>query len=114
MTDIGLQLTFADPEAAVAFSRELGASHVQIQEFRVATLEPKLNMDADTIFLVVKHTGEAVGAVGSFLKLGQTILKRIRKPAVRIEIDGKIAELSAQASDDDIRELCDILVRSKK
>lgn len=114
MSDLGVQMTFDQPESAVAFSRELAAHVRETSEFRVATLEPRLNMDSETIILVLKFGGAAFAAVAGFLSAAKAILKMIRKPSVRIEIDGKSVELHADASPDDVRTLCDVLLRSTK
>ena len=114
MSDLGVQITFDDPESAVAFSRGLAAQVDGVSDFRVATLEPRLNMDAATIILVLKFAGPALGAIGGFLTAAQAVLKLIRKPSVRMEIDGKSLELHADASPHDVKLLCDVLLRSKK
>jgi hypothetical protein len=114
MSDIGLKLAFSDPETSAAFSRELETANLQNQQFRLATFDPKLNFDSDTLILVLKVAGPTAGAIAGFLGLSQAILKIIKKPAVTIEIDGKRVELHAQASIDDIKHLCEILDRSGK
>lgn len=113
MNDIGIQLHFDSPETSVAFSREL-AQNQEGDGFRVLSREPKLNVDADTILLVLKFAGPAIGALAGFLALGEKILKMLNKPSVRIEINGKSVELRASASNDDIKALCDVLIRSEK
>lgn len=113
MNDLGIQLHFDSPENSVAFSRAL-ADAKECDSFRVLLLEPKLNVDAATILLVVKFAGPAASAATAFLVLGKTILKMLKKPSVRIEIEGKSVELRASASDEDIKVLCDVLLRSKK
>jgi hypothetical protein len=114
MSDIGLKLSFSDPEASVAFARELESTNLQEQNFRVATFDSKLNFDADTLVLVLKVAGATAGAIAGFVSLTQAILKIISRPSVKIEIDGKQVELRAQASADDIKLLCDVLLRSGK
>lgn len=114
MTDLALQLTFDGPETSVAFSRELKTSQGAGQDFRIATLEPKLNMDAATLLLVLKFAGPAASAVAGCITLTLTILKALKKPSVRIEVDGKVVELYAKASDADVKALCDVLLRSHK
>ena len=54
MADLGLHLTFVDPETSVAFSRELKAADTREKDFRVATFDSKLNVDAATLILVLK------------------------------------------------------------
>lgn len=112
--DLGLQLTFDDPATQVAFSRELAAATADVKDYRVATFEPKLNMDAATLLLVLKFGGPALGVLAGFISATQAILKVIKKPSVRIEIDGKQVELYAKASDEDVKALCEILLRAKK
>lgn len=114
MFDIGLKLIFDDPTSAVAFARELGCTEVPTEQFRVATLEPKLNFDSDTLVMVLKVTGGTVSAITGFLGLSKAILAIIKKPQVKIEIDGKSVELKANASVEDIKTLCEILHRSGK
>lgn len=114
MSDIGLKLEFDDPETAVAFARELERADVRNEGFRVATFDPKLNFDAATLILVLKFAGPGAATIAGFLTLSSTILKLIRKPQVKIEIDRKSAELRANASLDDIKALCEILHRSGK
>jgi len=114
MTDLGVQLFFDEPEASVAFSRELKKIDDKAMDFHVATLDPKLNMDAETLILILKIGGPALSAIGGFLTMAQAILKLIKKPAVRIEIDGKSIELSATASEEDIKALCGVVIRSEK
>ncbi len=114
MPDLGVQISFDQPESAVEFSRGLAAQVDGAPDFRVATLEPRLNMDAATIILVLKFAGPALGAVAGFLAAAQAVLKMIRKPAVRIEIGGKSIELYADATPDDVKLLCDVLLRSNK
>lgn len=114
MSDLGVQISFDQPESAVEFSRGLAAQVDRASDFRVATLEPRLNMDAATIILVLKFAGPAMAAVAGFLAAAQAVLKLIRKPSVRIEIDGKSMELHADASPDDVKLLCDVLLRSNK
>lgn len=113
MSDLGVQLTFDDSDTSVAFSRELAVANVGL-DFRVAMFDPKLNMDTEMLILVLKFGGAAMGAVAGFLALSQQILKIIKKPSVRIEIEGKSIELSAKASEKDIKALVNVLVRSEK
>lgn len=112
MADIGLKLQFDDPADAAAYQRALEQAGLEQQGFRVVTFDPKLNFEADFLVLVLKVTGAGAGAVAGFLSLSQAILKAIRRPKVRIEIDGKHVELYAGASVDDIKQLCDIVHRS--
>lgn len=114
MFDIGLKLVFDDPTSAVAFARELGRAEVPTEEFRVATLDPKLNFDSDTLVMVLKVAGGAASAITGFLGLSKAILAIIQKPQVKIEIDGKTVELRANATVEDIKTLCEILHRSGK
>ena len=114
MSDLGVLISFDQPESAVAFSRGLAARIDVASNFHVATLEPRLNMDAATILLVLKFAGPALGAIGGFLAAAQAVLKLIRKPSVRMEIDGKSLELHADASPEDVKLLCDVLLRSNK
>lgn len=114
MGDIGLKLTFDDPASAVAFARELGRAEVPTEQFRIATLDPKLNFDSDTLVMVLKVAGGAATAITGFLGLSKAILAIIQKPQVKIEIDGKTVELRANASVDDIKTLCEIVHRSSK
>jgi len=114
MSDIGLKLVFDDPASAVAFARELGRAKVPKEEFRVATLDPKLNFDSDTLVMVLKVTGGAASAIAGFLGLSKAILAIIKRPQVKIEIDGKLVELRANASIEDIKTLCEVLHRSGK
>lgn len=114
MEDVGLKLAFSDPETAVAFARELEQAGDREQEFRVALVDPKLNFDAETLILVLKIAGGAATGVAGFLTLAKTILTLIKKPSVKISIDGKEVELHAKASPDDIKSLCDVLIRSRK
>lgn len=114
MSEIGLKLTFSDPEASVAFTRELERADFQEQDFRVATVDPKLNFDAETLILVLRFAGPAAVTLAGFFTLSQAILKIIKKPAVTVEIDGKRGELSEQSSIEDIKLLCEIVHRSGK
>jgi hypothetical protein len=113
VSDIGLKLTFSDPDTSVAFSRELNTAEPG-PEFRVVTLDSKLNYDAATILLVLKAAGTAAGAIAGFVKLAQVILDRLKKPSVKIEIEGKSVELKAKTSVEDIKLLCEILARAAK
>jgi hypothetical protein len=114
MADLGIQLTFVDSETSVAFSRALKVADAREKDFRVATFDSKLNVDAATLLLVLKFAGPAFGAVAGFVNMTLAILKVIKRPSVKIEIDGKTIELDAKASDDDVKELCAILLRSGK
>jgi hypothetical protein len=114
MFDIGLKLAFDDPASAVAFARELGRAEVPTEEFRIATLDPKLNFDADTLVMVLKVAGGAASAIAGFLSLSKAILAIIQRPRVKIEIGGNTVELTADASVEDIKSLCEILHRSGK
>lgn len=114
MGDIGLKLIFDDPASAVAFARELGRAEVPTEQFRIATLDPKLNFDSDTLVMVLKVAGGAATAITGFLGLSKAILAIIQKPQVKIEIDGKTVELRANASVEDIKTLCEIVHRSGK
>lgn len=114
MSGLGIKLTFSDPEASAAFARELKGMDLGEADFRVAAFEPKLNMDAETMILVLKFGGAAATAISGFLTLSQSILKKLEKPSVKMEIEGKRVELFAKASDDDIRALCNILLRAEK
>lgn len=114
MSDVGLKLEFSDPETAAAFARELDRVDLGDEEFRLAKFDPKLNFDADTMVLVLKVAGGVASAVGGFLSLSTAILNAIKKPSVRIEIEGKTVELRAKASPEDIRQICDVLIRSGK
>lgn len=112
--DLGLKLTFDEPNTSIAFSRELKATEADLKNFRIATFEPKLNMDAATLLLVLKFAGPAAATLAGFLGLTQAILKMMKKPSVRIEIAGKQVELYAKAGDDDVKTLCEILLRAEK
>lgn len=114
MGDIGLKLIFDDPASAVAFARELERAEVPTEEFRIATPDPKLNFDSDTLIMVLKVAGGAASAITGFLGLSKAILAIIQKPQVKIEIDGKTVELRATASVEDIKTLCEIVHRSGK
>lgn len=114
MSDIGLKLVFDDPASAVAFARELERADIPTDEFRLATLDPKLNFDADTLVMVLKVAGGAASAIAGFLGLARATLAIIKKPQVRIEIDGKTVELRANASVEDIKLLCEVVHRSGK
>jgi hypothetical protein len=114
MVDIGLKFEFADPESSVAFARELERAAIDGQEYRIATFDSKLNFDANTFLMVLKVAAGSASAIAAFIGLVQAILKVIDKPSVKMEIDGKQLELHAKASPDDIKQLCDVLIRSGK
>lgn len=114
MVDIGLKFEFPDPESSFAFARELERVDFKGQEYRIATFDPKLNVDANTLLLVLKVAAGSATAVAAFIGLVQAVLKAINKPSVKLEIEGKQLELRAKASPDDIKQLCDVLIRSSK
>ncbi|MDR3474381.1 MAG: hypothetical protein P4M09_22255 [Devosia sp.] len=114
MVDIGLKFEFPDPESSFAFARELERADGEDHEYRIATFDPKLNFDANTLLMVLKVAAGSASAVAAFIGLVQAILKVINKPSVKMEIDGKQLELHAKASPDDVKQLCDILLRAGK
>jgi hypothetical protein len=114
VADIGLTFEFDDAAASAAFARELESADLGQAEYRIATFDPKLNFDANTLVLVLKVAAGSARAVTAFIGLVQAILKVIKKPSVKLEIEGKRLELHAKASPDDIKQLCDVLIRSSK
>ncbi len=110
MTDIGLVLTFPDPDSAASFASSLRTPEAQSEEVQVVTAEPKQHMDPVTIILLVKGTGAVVGTFVAFLKLAKTLLPP-KKPSVIITFKERRVELHGDATAEDLRRLADVLAR---
>jgi hypothetical protein len=113
MDDIGLQLTFPDAAASAAFAAELKATDFSADGFRAATFEEKQNFDADTLIVVLKVIGASIPALLAFVKFVRVFLEKSDKPSVSLMYNDRTIELRGDASDEDVRRLCDVLIGSK-
>jgi hypothetical protein len=113
MDDIGLQLTFPDTAASAAFAAELKAADFSGDGFRAATFEEKQNFDAATLIVVLKVIGAGIPALLAFGKFVRSFLKGADKPSVSLTYKGRTIELRGDASDEDVRRLCDVLIGTK-
>lgn len=113
MEDIGLQLTFPDASASAAFAAELKTADFSGERFHAATFEEKQNFDAATLIVVLKVIGASASALLAFVKFVREVIKQFQKPSVRLTYNGRTIDLRGDASDDDVRRLCDVLIRPK-
>jgi hypothetical protein len=111
MDDIGLQLTFPDAAASSAFAAALKAT--SFSGFRAATFEEKQNFDAETLIVVLKVLGAGIPALAAFVKFVREFLKKSDKPSVSLKYKDRTIELHGDASDEDVRRLCDVLIGAK-
>lgn len=112
MEDLGLQLTFSGPAEAAAFATALGEADFSAANFRVATFEEKQNFDAETLTVVLKAAA-ATPALVTFLKYVLGTLKRSNQPSVSLRYNDRVVELRGDATDEDVKKLCDVLIGSK-
>ncbi len=113
MENLGLQLTFSDADEAATFAAELKKVDFSAANFRVSTFEEKQNFDAETLVLVLKITATAAPALVTFVKFVLGVLKRSKKPSVSLRYNDRVVELRGDATDEDVKKLCDVLLGGK-
>jgi hypothetical protein len=111
MDDIDLQLKFSDPAASAAFSADLDAA--EFPDFRAATFEAKQNFDAATLIVVLKVLAAGFSALLAFLKFVREFLKKSGKPPMTLTYRGRTVEVSGDASDEELKRICDELTGTK-
>jgi hypothetical protein len=111
MDDIDLQLKFSDPAASAAFSADLDAA--EFPDFRAATFEDKQNFDAVTLIVVLKVIAAGFSALLAFLKFVREFLKKSEKPPITLTHKGRTVEVRGDASDEELKRICDELIGPK-
>jgi hypothetical protein len=111
MEDIDLQLKFADAATTAAFSADLDAA--ESTDFRAATFEAKQNFDAATLIVVLKVIAAGFSALLAFLKFVREFLKKSEKPPMTLTYRGRTAEVRGDASDEELKRICDDFLGKK-
>ncbi len=111
MDDIDLQLNFSDSATSAAFSADLDAA--EFSDFRAATFEAKQNFDAATLIVVLKVLAAGFSALLAFLKFVREFLKKSEKPPVTLTHRGRTVEIRGNASDEELKRICDDLIGKK-
>jgi hypothetical protein len=118
MEDVGLELRFPDIKSATDFGsalrdREEMANSVIGNDIRLVLREDKMNMDIETIYLIVKSVGSVVATITGFLKLVNTILKDTKGPSISISFKGTTVQIFGDADEQDLMELARVLAREE-